>query len=1319
MITCRNLLIYLKPEVQQQAIATFHFALNSEGYLFLGSSESLNDLSHGFHVIDSRWRIFQKNNSVRLPFEVHRLKPEPIAIEEAENGISVSDNNSRNRLTEVYNNLLTEFVSSGIIFDTHNEIIHINGDVIKYFPTISGRLTSNILDWASGNLKIALSSALSRAKKTNSQIEITSIEVEGIAFKGVIKLTISPFKAMGDWFYFLQILPEEEPSKKHGQSASFDLQQDAQDRIESLELEVRELQSSLYSALEEKKSSQEELQASNEELRASNEELQSSNEELQTITSEHENKIRELISLNNDISNFLYISEIAVVFLDNELKIRKFTPIAESLLDLSAKDVERPFRNLNSKLFDINDIISDSLQVLKLGSTIEKEIITEESRSFLCRILPYRDENNLVRGVVISLTEITRLKAAEFAVQESEIRYRAAVEAVNDAIWSLDLKTGIFECSDQWFKMLGYEIFESALAFDDFLKMIHDDDKKSVKKLFYSWLEESDSFDEEFRIKEFDGNYKWISCRGNCIKRGKLGQPLKVLGTNSDISIRKALEVQQRQQQQLLSLLCDGVGLGFWSYDLKTEILEIDDVFQIISGVKGVLVNTSEFFGHCHPDDVGLFQALTSDVKEGHLSVLSCELRIFTPNDWKWVRFNGIVSEFDGNGDSAKMIGFLEDIDQRKRAEQEIRESEERYRQAVQIGNLGSWSFDFTNMTFKGDSGVYRIFEEEANEEEIGFDRLIDKVVFEDRERVGKLFNDYTQKKNFRIKHPQEILESFRINTGSGVRFLNISAHFNYDLNDSVTGIIGTVQDITDLKQAELDLKSYAKEIELQSRLLYSMIDNIPLAVMAKDAHNEFRYYLCNPSAEKLLGIGKELVIGKNDYGIYNKNDAKKFMRQDLQVVDDESVLDLGEVSLKINGKLNDVRIMKVPVYGPDRKVNSIFVIMEDVTEERSLEHQLNHSQKMDAVGRLAGGIAHDFNNMLQAIMGYGNIVREDLTEAKIQSDGIDMVLKAAEQARSLVKQLMAFSRKDELITKEISLVAMVKDLCKMLKRLIGEHIEIDTVINSNDAAVFADKGQLEQAIINLCINARDAMSAGGILSIIVDMVEFSKEDCIIHADAVPGKYSVLTIKDTGRGIPEEFREHIFEPFFTTKDLGKGTGLGLATVYAIIHRHDGFIKVESEEGIGSEFSIYLPAVKFTGEFETSSFANEQIPGGVETVLLAEDEEMVRKFTSRVLTRAGYKVISSSDGEEAVEMFKKHQDEIDILVFDVIMPKMNGRLAYNEIELIKPGIPVLFCSGYGDDLLRNEYMVEIDGRILPKPYQPKELLKELRIMLDRK
>jgi two-component system CheB/CheR fusion protein len=388
LICCRNLLIYLKPEFQQQVISTFHFSLRENGVLFLGTSESLSSLNHGFHQIDSRWRIYSKNSEVRLPFEAHRLKPEPVQVNRF-NADGRSERLSPNaRLIDIYDSLMSKKCVPGIIVDCRYEIIHINGDVMKYFPTVRGRLTSQLLEWAEGELRISLSTALARARKINAEVSVENVR---LMLNGELKcceISVCPFSLKNEVYYFVQVCEKGDFEEQNAEKFAFNLDEEAQNRIENLEIEVKELQNSLYCAIEEKKSSQEELQASNEELRASNEELQSSNEELHAISLEHEEKIRELISVNNDFKNLLISTDLALVFLDQNLRIRRFTPVAEKLLRLSSQDIDRSFTSIRSELIDIDSLeMPDKLLIMAIHLNARLKGVTGKLFFFACCLI--------------------------------------------------------------------------------------------------------------------------------------------------------------------------------------------------------------------------------------------------------------------------------------------------------------------------------------------------------------------------------------------------------------------------------------------------------------------------------------------------------------------------------------------------------------------------------------------------------------------------------------------------------------------------------------------------------------------------------------------------------------------------------------------------------------------------------------------------------------------------------------------------------------------------------------------------------------------
>jgi PAS domain S-box-containing protein len=396
---------------------------------------------------------------------------------------------------------------------------------------------------------------------------------------------------------------------------------------------------------------------------------------------------------------------------------------------------------------------------------------------------------------------------------------------------------------------------------------------------------------------------------------------------------------------------------------------------------------------------------------------------------------------------------------------------------------------------------------------------------------------------------------------------------------------------------------------------------------------------------------------------------------------------------------------------------------VEDISERKKaeeeklkLESQLRQGQKMEAIGTLAGGIAHDFNNLLTAIIGYGNLLRMDLDRDDPRKIYLDQMLAASEKAAGLTQSLLAFSRKQVMELKPQNVNIILKGIEKLLRRLLTEDIEFSVVLADPGVVVLADITQIDQVLMNLASNARDAMPKGGQLLIETKTVRLEKEFIQIHGYGEPGNYALISVADTGTGMTEETREKIFDPFFTTKEVGKGTGLGLSIVYGIIKQHNGYIQVNSEPDQGTVINIFLPAVKAWVEEIIPS--PSELKGGTETILVAEDNQEVRKLTKEILARKGYDIIEALDGEQAIQKFLDQPETIDLLLLDVVMPKKNGREVYEEIIKVNPKIKVIFTSGYTGDVVIDKGIQEEAMDFIAKPLTVRDLLLKIREVLDR-
>lgn len=390
--------------------------------------------------------------------------------------------------------------------------------------------------------------------------------------------------------------------------------------------------------------------------------------------------------------------------------------------------------------------------------------------------------------------------------------------------------------------------------------------------------------------------------------------------------------------------------------------------------------------------------------------------------------------------------------------------------------------------------------------------------------------------------------------------------------------------------------------------------------------------------------------------------------------------------------------------------------LIHDVTEHRIVEEQLRQAQKMEAIGLLAGGVAHDFNNMLTVIIGNSTLLQMDPSLNKKQQGELEQIIASSEKAAQLTRGLLAFSRKEAVVLKMADLNDIVRHVQKFLRRVIGEDIELKTICNNKPMPVKADAAQIEQVLINLATNARDAMSKGGLLSVEIIQQNIDQSFVNEHGFGTPGSYACIIVSDSGCGMDEQTRSKIFEPFFTTKQIGKGTGLGMAIVYGIVKQHQGFINVYSEPGQGTTFRIYIPLVSH-GKTELPAEAVLALPeGGSETILVAEDDPSVAALLQNILQSHGYQVIMASDGQEAINKFSDKQAEISLVLMDMIMPRKNGQEALREIRQLAPSIKACYLSGYTADFLQSREIDQDEVELIMKPVPPLELLRKVRDIL---
>jgi len=539
--------------------------------------------------------------------------------------------------------------------------------------------------------------------------------------------------------------------------------------------------------------------------------------------------------------------------------------------------------------------------------------------------------------------------------------------------------------------------------------------------------------------------------------------------------------------------------------------------------------------------------------------------------------------------------------------------------------------------------------------------------------------------------------------TRHGNRRFLVSKAPRRDAQGTIIGLVGVARDITDLKQADETI-----------RRLSTAVDQSPAAVIITDPTGRIVYV--NRKFTEISGYSSEEVAGQNPRLLKSGKTSVDQYRQLWSTIQSGATWRGEYQNRRKNGDLYWASTTIAPVKDESGTITNFVAIQEDVTDTRSLEAQLRQAQKMEAVGRLAGGVAHDFNNLLTVITSYSQLLLEDMAAADPRRADLQEIQRAAIGAAGLTRQLLAFSRQQVLEPRVLNLNDVLSAAGKMLQRLIGEDVALQLTLAPDLGNVKADPGQIEQVIMNLAVNARDAMPDGGKMTIETSNIDLDVSYAAQHAVVAPGSYILVAVTDTGSGMDEPTKARLFEPFFTTKEIGRGTGLGLATVYGIVKQSNGYIWVYSELGHGTSFKVYLPRVS-----EAAAAAAETRPlllnGGTETILLAEDASGVRAVAQEILTRLGYTVLVATDGHAALELARARTEPIHLLVTDVIMPEMSGRQLADRLKEQRPELKVLFVSGYTDDAIVRHGMLEPGIAFLQKPFTPQTLARKVREVLS--
>jgi PAS domain S-box-containing protein len=953
--------------------------------------------------------------------------------------------------------------------------------------------------------------------------------------------------------------------------------------------------------------------------------------------------------------------------------------------------------------------------------------------------------------------DITDIKEAEEELKNSEEQLKILFEFAPDAYYLNDLKGKFIDGNKEAEKLLGYK--KDELINKNFLKLklLSPNQIPKVKVLLAQNAAGKPTGPDEFTLYRKDGSTVTVEIRSYPVK---IKDQILVLGIARDISERKQMENELRlkheQQEHFLGIsrhltesldvkevltrIAQGAkvilkSIGCTIYLLEEDkktltpliaIEEIDEEKTMLTSLsvdnsfagQAVKTKRGQAFNDAYFNPKGFIIPGTPEYEDERTMALPLIFDEKIMGTMNLTRIGepytdidlALAETFATYASTALKNAWAynalhSEVEERKKAEEELRESEERYRLLIENIPTVAWTSNQNGETSFISSNVENVYGYTSDEiykkgEKIWFGRIHSDDVAKVKKEIDLLF---TSNKKYDIE--------YRIQRKDGKW---IWLHDKATVSREIGGkryAFGVFSDITEKKL-----------VEERIRILSRSVEQSPASIMITDLKGNIEYI--NPKFTEVTGYSFDEAKGKNP-SILKSDETPKEMYKELW----ETITSGGEWkgefhNKKKNGDLFWELAYIAPIKNEQRQTTHYLAVKEDITERKLLQQQLTQTQKMESIGTLAGGIAHDFNNLLTVINGFSDLLLMKLKENDLYYKEVSAIRSAGEKATKLTRQILAFSRKQIFQPKIISINDVVSDLDKMIHRLIGEDINIDVNLYPDIPNIKADPGQIEQILINLIVNARDAINQktekASEKKIIIETDIIYLNDTFLekHIGSSSGLHTCFSVKDSGIGMSNETKQKIFDPFFTTKDKGKGTGLGLSTVYGIVKQNNGSIYVYSEPGIGSVFKIYWPASKTKLTTKISEEIIESELQGNEIILLAEDDEEVRNFAFAALKDFGYLVYPVENGKKALNLVKNKNIKVDLLFTDMVMPDMNGKELSERIKEISPNICILFASGYADNYIINSGELDKNINFLQKPYSINMLLKKVREVLDR-
>lgn len=891
---------------------------------------------------------------------------------------------------------------------------------------------------------------------------------------------------------------------------------------------------------------------------------------------------------------------------------------------------------------------------------------------------------------------LNRIQAAE-ALRQSEERFRQLAENIDEVFWITDpAKQRMLYVSPGYETIWARTCASLYAAPQNWLEAVHPEDRDRIRRAALT-RQPDGTYDEEYRIVRPDQSVRWIHDRAFPV-RDSAGQVERLVGVARDITERKQAAERSVREQARFKLIFDTVPIGIALHTIHPDgrfTRTINGAHLRICGLTREQHDQPDIYRRItHPDDYAVQQRFNEQVKAGLLKQFSLEKRYLHPDGRVvWVNFS-YQREMYSDG-TVEELTTVVDITERKLAEKATVQTLGLLRATLEstadgILTIGSerqiicYNEIFVKMWRIPDKVLA------ANDDELAIQCVLDQL---------RTPEDFLEKVRYLYDHPME--ESFDVLEFKDDRVIErLSRPMLVD--GRPTGRVWSFRDISKSKQAEAALQLSDFSVNHAS---------LPTFWITRDA----RIVRTNHAACALLGYTEAELLKLAITDLDPDFTAEVWPRH-WQELRERKHMCFETRQLHKDGHIVLVEVDLNWFEFAGQEYN--FAFIRDITTRRQLEDQFRQSQKMDAIGQLAGGIAHDFNNILAVIQMQAGMLREERNLPPTQFDFASEIEKAAQRAANLTRQLLLFSRRQTLQPRDLDLNELISHMTKMLQRILGEDIQMQFNHAPEPLYIRADAGMVDQVLMNLTVNSRDAMPQGGQLRIETSAVEFDESTAAQFPNARPGAFVCLSVSDTGCGIPPEALPRIFEPFFTTKDVGKGTGLGLATVFGILQQHQGWIDVNSAPGQGTMFRVYLPRLLHPADLKSAPPSLPAARGGSETILVVEDDPALRGVVHTTLSHLGYRVLEAATGRSALEVWRQHHEAIHLVLTDLVMPDgMNGKELAEKLWQQNPRLKVIYTSGYSADIAGRDFPLEQGVNFIAKPFQIHELAQTIRARLD--